>query len=558
MIKQNISGSDTWTDEFENLYIVTYQQLYHHAGLIFKQEEKVKELLILTYMEAYQRRDQLQKEKVPVDWLLKREDFLAETKLEASREMLDASYAEEKMQSKEAKKENASKLDETSLLLEIEDRLNIMEDQDVTASKSVVASTIQGFFSVAVFIAAIAALCVGIWKIKAQLDVLHEPFERRFVEETDSTDAQGRENLAENNESCIQVGEKAVILSENGNVLYSLPLDESEFAGKNPENPEIQTKDSWTYYLPCPERENSQLAQVNSSLYHTLYRMKGTDEEIEVVAQEVENYTFWQDAVYVSQYNRVQRIELAEDFEKQTIGLYAVIENDEICLQDMLGRDLVTDNDGNIHYEDRIFKMQENRIEDVQPDTREKDHNSYYLKEEEGHKSIYRKVNGMEELFEQCDETVDSFCIAGDWLYYSAYVRRGGTGANYSEIHRKSLVDDGESELLGEEFKGRMRQMYYSEESNQIYGNYIPKNWKNNHGVIAVISLSGQLSYLDDEELRKPVETTGNDMLEFVMAQDGKVYCYWEDCYWKKGEEPIAIWRKVLVIPNQNRIVDEN
>ena len=41
--------------------------------------------------------------------------------------MIEASYAEEKMQSKEAKKENLANLDETSLLLEIEDRLGIVE-----------------------------------------------------------------------------------------------------------------------------------------------------------------------------------------------------------------------------------------------------------------------------------------------------------------------------------------------------------------------------------------------------------------------------------------------
>lgn len=44
------------------------------------------------------------------------------------------------------------------------------------------------------------------------------------------------------------------------------------------------------------------------------------------------------------------------------------------------------------------------------------------------------------------------------------------------------------------------------------------------------------MSHLDDAELREREETTGNDRVEFVMMQDGQVYCYWEDCYWKKGE----------------------
>jgi len=66
------------------------------------------------------------------------------------------------------------------------------------------------------------------------------------------------------------------------------------------------------------------------------------------------------------------------------------------------------------------------------------------------------------------------------------------------------------------------------------------------------------MSYLNDEELREREETTGNDRVEFVMMQDGQVYCYWEDCYWEKGEEPVPMWRRVLIIPDKNRVVMED
>lgn len=42
------------------------------------------------------------------------------------------------------------------------------------------------------------------------------------------------------------------------------------------------------------------------------------------------------------------------------------------------------------------------------------------------------------------------------------------------------------------------------------------------------------------------------------MMQDGQVYCYWEDCYWEKGEEPVPMWRRVLIIPDKNRVVMED
>ena len=128
---------NSWIHEFENLYLLSYQTLYRHVSLMFNQEEKIKELLILTYSEAYQRQSQLTKEKDPVSWLLKRCDTLAESKLNVTKEMLEASYAEERMQSKEAKKENWSKLDATSVLLEIEEVLGIEDDHESTENKNI-------------------------------------------------------------------------------------------------------------------------------------------------------------------------------------------------------------------------------------------------------------------------------------------------------------------------------------------------------------------------------------------------------------------------------------
>lgn len=546
-----VSEQDKWIHEFENLYILTYKSLYRHAKLIFGQEEKAKELLIQVYMEAYQRGSQLQKEKSPADWLLKRSDFLAETKLEATREMIEASYAEEKMQSKEARKENLTNLDETSLLLEIEDRLGIVEgtgeypdETDVSRGKRI--------WSIVLLIAAILLAIVGIWKVKHQLDLLQAPFERTF-HQTEETEAK-KETIE------IQLGDKAVVLSEAGQILYTVSLEESNLAGEHDYNEEIQTRDGWTYYLPCPERKDSQLSKVHPSLYHTLYR-SDTDQEIEVIAQDVDNFTFWEDGIYIMQYGSVQRISVDAAFATQQIGAYAAVQNDEIYLYDTLGRTLQTDIDGNLQYGDRVFKMSGNRIEDIMTAKHQYGSTEYYLKEQndgEG-QAIFCKKGGNEKLFESMGKSIDSFCIVGDWIYYSAWMKGKERGKQYSQLFRLSLTEeDAEVEELHKRYPGRIWQLYYSEEGDQIYGNYAPENWKNGYGVIAVISRSGQMSYLDDAELRERQETTGNDRVKFVMMQDGQVYGYWEDCYWKKGEVPVPMWRKVLVIPDKNRVVMED
>lgn len=548
---QSVSERNQWIHDFENLYILTYKSLYRHAKLIFNQEKKTKELLIQVYMEAYQRGEQLQKEKSPLDWLSKRSDFLAETRLGATKDMIEASYAEEKMQSKEAKKENLSNLDETSLLLEIEDRLGIVEGDGEHAEEPEI-SRGKRIGSLVLLGVAIVLAITGIWKVKHQLDQLQAPFERTF-QQTEETETK-KENIE------IQLGDKAVVLSETGQILYTVPLEESSLAGEHDYNEEIQTRDGWTYYLPCPERKDSQLSKVHPSLYHTLYR-SDSDQEIEVIAQDVDNFTFWEDGIYIMQYDSVQRISVDAAFATQQIGIYAAVQQDEIYLYDTLGRNLQTDVNGNYLYGDRIFKMSGNRIEDIQTAPHEAGGVQYYLKEQENGKgqAIFCNKGGNETLFESMGKSIDSFCIVGDWIYYSAWMKGKERSKQYSQIFRISLTEkDAEVEELHKRFPGRIWQLYYSEEGDQLYGNYCPENWKSSYGVIAVISRSGQMSYLDDAELRKSQDTTGNDRVNFVMMQDGQVYCYWEDCYWKKGEEPIAIWRKVLVVPDKNRVVMED
>lgn len=157
---------ENWTQEFETLYWQTYQALYHHARLVFAEEEKARELLILTFQEAYQREEQLQKEKSPQDWLMKRMDILAESKLEATKEMLEDSYSEEKMQSKEAKKESRPELDETSLLLEIEERLEIVDEPEIPQEKGLGKSILQGIFSVVLVAVAVAVIFFCITHIR--------------------------------------------------------------------------------------------------------------------------------------------------------------------------------------------------------------------------------------------------------------------------------------------------------------------------------------------------------------------------------------------------------
>lgn len=551
MNMQEVTNEKDWPQEFEEIFILTCHEVYDHTERLMDYEyETARELLIETYVEAYQRRVILPSVDKQIVWLKRVADSISESLSGLTKDEIEAAYSEERRQSKEQNKENIPKIDEATVYLEIEDRISQLDIPTGPVSRrTYILTTVQGLCSLVLLAAAVIALFTGVGKAKQQLDFLKEPFVKK-MEPGDENSFQRSEDKR------IIVGGKAVYLSDIGQVLYSIPLQDTDMAFANPLNPEIQKQTGWTYYLPSPDREDTQLSEVAPSLYHTLYRIQGDGENIEIVAREVDDYCIFENGIYVSQFDRIQRIEMDDAFETQAPGIYPSVENDEIYLHDTLGRTLKSNSDGNIHYGDRIFLMYTNRIEDVVPAARVKDHVTYYFKENEDGKSgeIYRNINGQEELFEEKGKMIDSFCIAGDWLYYSAYIRRGGSGAYYSEIYRRSLTEDKKSEKIHDEFTGRIEQMYFSQEENQIYATYMPNKWKSNHGVIAVITLNGHMSYLDDEALRSAEETTGNDYLEFIMVKDDQVYCYWKDCIWEPGESPIAIWRKVLVIPNDNRI----
>lgn len=559
MKKGNISESDQWISDFEKNYICTYQEIYDHIRLLTSDLGKTRELLICTYVEVYKEKTLFLQQKEPVAWMKEQVDKIAEKEMEISREVIEASYAEEKMREKGVSHAQKFELDETTVFLEIGDRIQEYEQQNKKSSGPDHISIIRNLFSWCVLLFTIVVLINGISKAKHQLDVMKEPFVKPLIDlEQESEEAEKKKN-----ENRIMVGGKAVYLSDIGQVLYSVPLEETDMEVESNQNPEIQKQAGWTYFLACPERKETQLGEVSPDLYHILFRLQGDGEEIEIIETDVQDYLVLEDGIYVSSSGSIRKIDSSDRFKKKKPGIYIRLKDGEFYVYDELGRVLNTEADGNIHYGDRILEMSSNRIVNVKPAVRQKGNIVFELKSEDGEnadgKAIYRKENGKEEIFVEEGKGIDSFCIVGDWIYYSAYMKKSGSGKQSSQIFRKSIIGEDKAEKLKTTFPGRISQMYYCEENDQIYADYLPMNWKNHHGVIAAISLNGQISVLEDEDQRSVRETTGNDVLRFVMMKDDQVFCFWEDNYWEKGENPIVIWQDVLVLSNSQReYLDEN
>ena len=96
--------------------------------------------------------------------------------------------------------------------------------------------------------------------------------------------------------------------------------------------------------------------------------------------------------------------------------------------------------------------------------------------------------------------------------------------------------------------------MYYYEDEGQIFGEYNPAIWKQAYGTAAIISRDGNIYQINDTAARTGKHVDGNDMLEIIMAKDGKVICLWHDCEWDRNSGITSIlWSKAIELDAGDR-----
>ena len=130
---------------------------------------------------------------------------------------------------------------------------------------------------------------------------------------------------------------------------------------------------------------------------------------------------------------------------------------------------------------------------------------------------------------------------------------KGSGGEWYSRIFRTDLNGQNK-QVLSEPFPGVIQNMYYYEDEGEIFGEYHPSIWSSSYGVAAVISRDGTIYKINDGSARTGKHVDGNDMLEIVMAKDGKVICLWHDCEWNKGSGVTKVlWSKAVELNGSDR-----
>ena len=134
---------------------------------------------------------------------------------------------------------------------------------------------------------------------------------------------------------------------------------------------------------------------------------------------------------------------------------------------------------------------------------------------------------------------------------------KGANGEWYSRIFRANLNGEGKTPVSGM-FPGTITNLYYFENEGQMYGEYYSEIWKNAYGTIVNVSQSGTIYKINDANVRTGIKVSGNDMLELVMAQDGKLICLWHDCSWspKAGITKVLWSRPVEFLASEKILVE--
>lgn len=272
-----------------------------------------------------------------------------------------------------------------------------------------------------------------------------------------------------------------------------------------------------------------------------LYRKELSTGNTESLASDVEHYFAWEDTAYYMKDRTLESVSQGVEYSGTDAG-YRIELRDQglvLTLFDALGNPVVEEGSGEVHAGDRIYRLEEGVIKSVSPAPRKDGDVTYYIDDAGTDQKIYWKDGaGTRGLIRQEGLVADSFCIAGDWLYYSARTEQYGAECD-SQIYRLNLQTMN-LEKMGAPFRGYMRNMYYFDNVQAIFGEYIPSVADPNdiHGEISVISLGGGIEPVNDTGVRP--ESDGSDMLEMVMAEGDRIYCLYHRCSYDSDSGQMA------------------
>lgn len=283
--------------------------------------------------------------------------------------------------------------------------------------------------------------------------------------------------------------------------------------------------------------------QVTSEWYYylldgKLFRKGLTDEKTELLARDVEYYFAWNDTAYYMKDRTLVSASRGLVYSGMAAGYNIEKTKKGFTLLNELGEMLPVSGNGEVQRGDRIYQVENGTICGVTPAERKSASVTYYIDTGSADRKLYWKDSkGSRGLLAQEGIAVDSFCIAGEWLYYSARIAEYGAECE-SQIYRISLQNS-QTEAVGKAFRGMMRNLYYFENVQSVYGEYIDSvaDPEEIHGSIAKVS-EKQTGVVNDTAVRP--ESSQSDMLELVMVNESRIYCLYHKCSYDEENEELV------------------
>lgn len=541
LLNQNIEAARGGSaDGFEGLYILTYADVYKLAYILAKDEKKAIELLEDVYVSVYENLSSAPSGKAFFPWIQeilyqeteKKTGFREEVPNEIDPETLTGRMPEGKA---------------ATVFMAVEERTGILnEEPEPVRWKMWLFSFGKILLTVLTVFVTVRIVSAGWQKGSQYLAAFRSTDDRQwFVSETQSGESAGIS--AEEENTVIELDGQKVELSSDGQILR---VDPDESAEKK--NDSIQESGEWTYYLILEDSQEENLENADDSLFHKLFRMKEDNNgTIEVIAEDADDFKIWKQWIFYTKDDVVERADTGASYMTQKLSYHMEMDEKNLYLLDFLGNPV----QGETQLEDRVYETENGVVTSIIQYETTEDGAWFYLDDVENSSvsQIWKQSEGRTQIVTDEDREIDGFCVAGEWIYYSVQSEPGEDSMLRSKIFRISLDGSQRQEVHGN-FQGRLVRMYYYQSLNEIYAEYEPSPETSGYGRIAVLSMDGQMSYLEDAADRTAYQTTGNDRLQLVMVDGTDVYCFWKDYHWTPGERADEIWSYPLKLSNRTRI----
>ena len=325
-------------------------------------------------------------------------------------------------------------------------------------------------------------------------------------------------------------------------ILYKKTVDNKVKPLGNEKNPEKSTKNSlraygdYVYYLPkVDESRKSSLSDEEKEMCDVLMRMIPGQNTKEIIAENVDGYLVLDGTIYYAQEGKIHTATSGAETELSAGGYQVKIDGDACYLVNALGKPVTAKESSNITVEDRVYRIDENgKISYVKKNPAAADGNSYELQGTGSLMQLVKRTASGSKTIIKADYGVQSYCIVDNSIFFSAYVDKTSDGKWYSCIYKTDL-NGKEKKAVSGYFPGAIFNLYYFESQGEIYGEYHPKIWENAYGVIINVKQDGTIYTVKDSSERTGKKVTGNDMIEILALQDGKMIGLWHDCSWSRN-----------------------